>query len=66
MNGKRPAGAGLVSVDDTIDDIASKALQTAQEAEEKAKRKKEAGAGKVENPPNSPRTTPTPEKNPRK
>jgi hypothetical protein len=44
----------------------AKALQAAREAEEKATRKKEAGVGKVENPPNSPRTTPTPEKNPRK
>jgi hypothetical protein len=56
----------LVSVDDTIDDIAAKALQAARAAEEKAKREKDAGAGKVENPSKSPRTTPTPEKKTRK
>ena len=63
MSAKRPAGAGLVSVDDTIDDIAAKALQAAREAEDKSKREKDAGAGKVANSPKSPRTTPTPKKN---
>jgi hypothetical protein len=60
--GKRPARSELVSVDDSIDDIAAKALQAARDAEKRAKRKKEADSGKVENPSIVPRTTPTPEK----
>jgi hypothetical protein len=59
------AGVGLVRLDDTIDDIAAKALRAAREAEEKARRKKEADASKVGNPANSPRKSPTSAKNPR-
>lgn len=62
-SGKRRVRAGLISVDDTIDDVAAEALRAALDAEDKARRKLEGGAGKVEKPSIAPRKTPTPGKN---
>ncbi len=64
LSGEHSRRGWLISVEETIDEIAARALQSARDAEERAKAKQATQAGKVTNPPSSPQTVPTPLKNP--